>query len=53
MIFMLIRLYSGGRGGNGGGIIKLTASRSIVVSGGIYADGDAGKGDTSPDNGHR
>ena len=36
---------TGGRGGNGGGAIKLTAVTSITVNGGIFVDGEAGEGD--------
>ena len=36
---------TGGRGGNGGGAIKLTAEISITVNGQIQMDGDMGQGD--------
>ena len=43
----------GGKGGNGGGAIKLTAAISITVNGGIYLDGGAGQGDLQPIDGNR
>ena len=36
---------TGGRGGNGGGAIKLTAEISITVNGRIQMDGEMGQGD--------
>ena len=44
-------LFTGGRGGNGGGSISLKSLRSVVVTGLITVSGEDGQGDNIPTGG--